>query len=348
VNDPSDLVAVIINNIALQISDKNEQLLRIRSALNPYKATGRELRDVIEYRGLTAKKGSPTTAIAIFTNMTPGILMPSGTVLSDDGETKLFVTESDVIANSGEIVTPVETGIHCTQTGSILLLGNELTKIVPPIAGLTFDKIEAINVSVGTSAETDKDIHLRLNQSVGAGGYGFSDTIDSALMNLNGVKSATTYVGDMHDIPQNTMCCVVSGGNDSEIAAAIFEKNMFLLKYLGNTTVEVKSAYLNRTYLIRFERPATEILKIKVQIKTFDKRADNINIKILADIITFLQQFGPGSVIYIADMIMFVNNGNNLYKIVSGVFDDADVSIAVDWNRTASTNADSLVINYVE
>jgi hypothetical protein len=280
--------------------------------------------------------------------MTPGILMPAGTVLSDDDETKLFVTDKDVIAYSEETVKPVRVGISCKEPGPILLLQNELTKIVPPIAGLTFDKIEVINVYTGTSEETDKDIHLRLNQSVGAEGFGFSDTIDSALMNIGGVRSATTYVGDMHDIPLNTMCCVVSGGKDDEIAQTIFEKNMFLLKYTGNTTVEVKSAYLNRVYKVSFERPATEILKISVKIKTFDKPADNINTKILTDIINFLQQFGPGAVIYIADMVTFLNNGNNLYKTVNGHFNDSDDTITAGWNRTVSTNAENLEISYVD
>jgi hypothetical protein len=346
VNDPSDLLAVIINDIALQIQDKNEQLLRLRSALNPFKATGRELRDVIEYRGLTAKSGTPSTAVAVFTGLTPGVLMPAETVLSNDDETKLFITENDLTAESEE---PVSVKIHSQQIGSILLSANELTKILPPIPGLSFDSLTAQNILIGSTGETDKDIHLRLEQSSGSDGAGFLDVMDTALMNIDGVKSAAAYVGPDHDIALYTLCCVVSGGDDTEVARTIFEKNMFLMKYSGNTSVDIKSEFFGRTYVVTFWRPTQQVLKISVKIRGTDNLPDDIDGEILADVSRFLQQFGAGSTLYSADLLSFINESNGIYKMLTAEFTGgSDGYVKLDWNKIASTDAENLTIEHVD
>jgi hypothetical protein len=347
VNDPTDLVAVIVNDIALQILDKNEQLLRIRSSLNPYKATGQELRDVIEYRGLTAKKGVPTTAKVNFTGTPAGILIPAGTKFTNNDETKNFLTSKDV--------TTVEDGqttadIYCDQVGPILLAEDELTKISPPIPSLEISNIIASNIGIGMLDEIDKDIHLRLEQSSGSIGGGFEDIMDSALNNLDGVRSATTYVGPQNDIPANTMCSVVYGGTDNDVAKTIFEKNMFLMKYEGNTTVNVTSEYLRRIYEIKFERPEDQILTIYLKYKSlYPETATDINRIILGDIQSFLTQSNPGGIIYGGDMITFINNLNGVYKIVNISFSESDqVSfIAVAWNKIPKTNATNLHIEVI-
>jgi uncharacterized phage protein gp47/JayE len=342
VNDPSDLVAIIVNNIAQQISDKNELLLRIRNALNPYTATGRELRDVIEYRGLTAKRGSPTTATLSFTGTPPGILIPAGTRFTDEKETKFFLTRADVLTTA----TGISVDIFCDRDGPIPLTGNELTKISPAIPKLEITAPEATDISVGTAAETDRDIHLRLSQSTGSSGYGFLDVTDSALANLDGVKSAVTYLKSDAVVFDGDICSVVSGGDKDEIARTIFEKNMFLLKTAGNTTVTVKSAYLGREYTVKFERPTPVNQTLYVHVKAYGIFSDDIDSRILGDVSGFLGQYPPGATIYIADMTAFINANNGEYKMTRAAFDsDTGPDFKKPaWNKVASVTPESLHI----
>lgn len=251
INDPSDVIAIIVNCVASYISELGENLLKFRQSLNPFTATGLELRDVMEYRGLTAKSGTKTTTKVNFKGA-KGTVLPEGTKLTNSDKTKIFLTDHTVVINDDGNATVTAS---CEIVGAIPIANKELTALIEPIFGIS--SVENNGESIGTNDETDQEIHLRLKSLITPSGDCYIDRIDSALMNLSGVKSAASYVGADSDKGLNAgdFCCVVSGGNDEEIAQILFENNMFLLKTVGNTEVRVQSKYLNREYTVKFQRP---------------------------------------------------------------------------------------------
>ena len=252
INDPSDVIAIVVNCVASYLSEMGENILKFRQSLNPFTATGLELRDVMEYRGLTAKSGSRTTTKVNFRG-TVGTAIPGGAKLTNSDKTKIFLTDHVVVINGDGNASVTAS---CETIGAIPLAKNELTILVEPIFGVS--SVSNVGVSIGTNDETDQEIHQRLKSLMTPSGDCYVDRIDSILMNLPGVKTAASYVGADQDKGLNSgeFCCVVSGGDNNEIAQILFENNMFLLKTVGNTEVKLRSKYLNREYTVKFQRPA--------------------------------------------------------------------------------------------
>ena len=251
INDPSDLIAIVVNCTASYLSEMSENILKFRQSLNPFTATGLELRDVMEYRGLTAKSGTRTTTKINFKGI-KGTAIPEGTKLTNVDKTKIFLTDYVVVINDDGDATVTAS---CEIAGAIPLAKGELTTLVEPIFGVT--SCSNVGGSIGTNDETDQEIHQRLKSLMTPSGDCYIDRIDSVLMNLPGVKTAASYVGadQSKGLNAGEFCCVVSGGNNEEIAQTLFENNMFLLKTVGNTAVNVRSKYMNREYTVKFQRP---------------------------------------------------------------------------------------------
>jgi hypothetical protein len=349
-NSATDLAAILINDIALQVLDKNEDLIRLRSCLNPYKATGRELRDVITYRGLTVKNATSTTTVVTFRGK-PDTVIPAGTQLKNESGSLTFLTMKAVQLPEGEVASFVESSVlaACSQPGSVIVLEDELTRIDPPIQEVTITRNNQIRV--GLDDESDADVKNRLLQSVGSFGQGFLDVIDSAVMNIDGVRSAVTYIGPdtSKNIPDRSICCLVQGGSDKEIAQTIFEKNSFLYSYYGTTTVNVTSTYLNRVYEIKFMRPTQTIIYVDITVqKISNEYPDNLNQLIVKSIQEYLLQLQAGMTVYgvncagyinslnfvqVCNLLLYKNSDDQKEPVLDGV-----------WNIIYTVTADSVTI----
>jgi hypothetical protein len=130
----------------------NQQLILLRQGFNPYYATGRILDDVIEYRNLTRKKGSPTTTLVTFGTSREAIVVPAGTIVATEDESVEFVTETDAIAGDG--AQPVKA--NCTKNGDIFVDVNALKKILPSIPEVSV--ISNNTVIIGTNDETELEL----------------------------------------------------------------------------------------------------------------------------------------------------------------------------------------------
>lgn len=338
--DSTDLIAILVNAISEHIAEKQEMILKYRNSLNPLHATGEELRNVITYKGLTSKIGTRTTTTVTF-NGTEGTFIPAGTQLQDRTLTKTFSTISDISIPSGLSASVIA---ECTQIGMVLLAENELFQLVNPIFGV--NAITNTAGEVGTENETDEEIHLRVKNSTGAIGMGFLDVIDSALMNINGVSAATTYIHnetDFSSIPVGSICSVVKGGDDNEVAKVLLSKNLFFFDYYGNTTKAIKSEYLNRDYSVKFERPVNKNIGIALQVKqSANPLPDNLSDLLFEFTSTYLESKIPNSTIYISELITFLNSQNICFVIrgaiqagtaIPTVFDNTTDSLKLSWNE---------------
>ncbi|MDR1333697.1 MAG: baseplate J/gp47 family protein [Holosporaceae bacterium] len=347
-NSATDLVAVLVNNIALQVLDKNEDLIRLRSCLNPYKATGNELRDVISYRGLTVKNATPTTTVVVFKGR-PNTLIPEGTQLKNDSGSITFLTTTALQLPDSTVELFVEASVSaaCSQAGSIIVLVNELKQIDPPISDVTI--VGNTQITIGTDEESDQDVKSRLLQSVGSFGMGFLDVMDSSIMNIDGVRSAVTYIGSSHNIPDGSICCLVEGGSDEEIAQTIFEKNSFLYGYYGNTNVTVLSTYLNRPYQIKFMRPIQKIVYVDITIqKISNEYPDNIDQFIFKSVQQYLLQLRAGVTAYGVNCANYINSLNMVQVCVlllhANQGENGQPYLTPDWNNNFTVTEQSVNI----
>lgn len=331
-SDATDILGIIVNALSQRISEANENLLKLRNCLNPFKASGQELRDVISYRGLTPKIGTPTRTKITFTGDTDiRATIPSGTLITNSAKNKHFSTLSDVIIDENGTA---ETLAECTEIGAIPLINGELTVFENPIYGVS--QVTNSENEIGTNDETDDEIHKRLFDTTGLSGTGFIDNLDSALMNLPGVTSARCFVGkdDTKGLDYGQLCAVVIGGDDEQIAQMLFEKNLFLLSYVGDVVKNVKSKYLNRDYTIKFKRP-TE-LKMKLTLVVYEQEnLEEIKNQIYPKIQQYINSFPPGSKIYGTQIASFANQLNLVNVMQFRMYNannDNVVFIDIPWN----------------
>lgn len=343
-NNESDILGVFVNTIALHILDLNEQLTLLRSMLNPFKAVGQGLRDVMTYRGLLPKKATSTTATAKFRG-TNGTIIPEGSTLKNLDESIVFLTRNAAQIADGSATVE----IYSQNTGVVVITGVDLF-LNPPIEGINLITID--NIVLGTDDETDQQIHMRMENGAGALGRGILDIIDAALMDIDGVTSATSYFGGVHDIPAGSMCSVVVGGDNQNIAKTIFEKNIFVKNTFGNTSVVVASAYLNRQYEINFMRPEvinSMELTLTLNKINSDDYAKNLKETIANAINAYFVALLPGATVYATDICSVVNALNlckvESYEMKSDARAQASDKILLAWNQTPLLDINKLTLN---
>lgn len=333
--DMTDVMAVMVNYVAYTVNYLLELQLRYRNTFNYEKAIGEELRDVVSYIGVTPKVATYTTTDVIFMGKA-GTKIPFCRVFSED-ETKIF------ICNGGEIGEDGSISINCSSAvaGKVLLNDNELVKtdvMVQDIASITNN-----NVVIGSDDETDTELKRRISRMKSTRGYGFIEILDSALMDIDGVRSASTFFDEPDkNIPYGHMTSVVFGGDDEKIAETIFSKNVFLYKTVGDVEI-VKTTDFGNEYIVKFTRPTPK--DIYVFVKYNSRSGEQLNNEDVMNLIydelsEFLSLRVPGATIYASDLISIVNSNNDNFLITDckvgwGAYAKHD-SVALAWNEITS------------
>lgn len=342
-NDPSDIIAIIVNFVALKLTEVYDELIRLRACLNPFKATGLELRDVMSYRGLTPKVGTPTTT-TLHIQGTSGVLIPQGMQVKNKEGDKVFETIRDCnIDGEGSAYVPAQ----CTVNGAIALSANELTEFVEPINGVVSVTNDA--GQTGSDDETDQEIHMRLSEDISTLGKGFLEILDTIIKNVDGVISVTTYVGkdDAKGLKSGEICSVVRGGDDTAVATAIYRNNMFLYKYVGNTTIDIYSKILNQKQEIKFQRPTGADVTITLTIAPIGEALpDNYKDQFYQNTLKFIDQYSPNQTLYMSDLATFLNS-INIAKIVTCKINNGD-QFKIDWNKIITLPQDNFTCEVAE
>lgn len=175
----------------------------------------------------------------------------------------MFETISDVIiGETGVAIAPVK-AVEPGQRGNVP--AGTITKIINPEAG-----IKAVTnperTAGGRDKETDLDFRKRYDRSVSRGGSSTVESIVATLLELHGVRDCIVQENDteetVNDVPPKTLAPVVFGGDDQEIAIAIFQSKAGGIRSWGENEITVKDSK-GYEHVIGFSRP--EVVPIYVQ-----------------------------------------------------------------------------------
>lgn len=278
IDRPDDVLGVVTAYLAQALSYNNDLMIRFKNALSPLRAVGEDLNNVIDYKGLKRKKGVPSSVKVTLTrnDFNEISTIPAGATLTNKSETKKFSTQGEYSFRDGELTLNAQ--FICDVDGPIELQPNELVKFygVYP-SNLDNLLISHDKASVGMDQESDFDIKYRCELTTSVTGYGYLDIIDSAVMQIEGVKSCTSYAYNpdhpiFQNIPATDIVIMVNYTKDADgtiekkIAETIFDKQMFYRGYhvFGNGTTDnqgeiiekkVISKYLEREYTVKFMAP---------------------------------------------------------------------------------------------
>lgn len=345
--------------IAEELSICWEQAYQASVQFDPISATGSALRSLVQINGIIPSYGA-NTEILMTLGGTAGTTVPAGSLISNQDGTEVYSTVASVtIPVSGT----VNVNAICTTDGPNDPDPNTIITIQTPVAG--WNTATNVNtISVGDTADTDEELHIKQQRATSATAYRQVDAIISGIMNVDGVKFARLYVNnetttDARGISGKTLAPVVVGGTDEDIANVLRLKIGATDNTEGNlATPIVYTGPLGDTQTIDFYRPISVPIYMEIDITVTDGSVwtDDSEDQIKQAIIDYAEYgqsgmygFPPGADVLLSRLYTPINTvpGFSVTSLTIGKTDStlstSDITIA--WNEIATFEAENITIN---
>lgn len=255
------------------ISESNANLWEIAeeayNAFNPSAATGAALSNLVQLNGIT-RLAATNSIVQVSITGTPGTVIPAGSLISTNDTGDQFSIDSEITLDGAGNGTVFATAI---ETGPIQALTGTLTVIDTPITGWS-SVTNSSNAELGTDEETDVELRVRRERSVARDAQSIIDAIYASVANIEGVTQAIvlendTNSTDSNGLPPHSFQVIVVGGNDAEIAEAIWLNKPAGILSFGTTTEAVIDSQ-GISHDISFSRPTTVDIYVEVTLSTDD------------------------------------------------------------------------------
>lgn len=252
-----------ISIFAKKIFDTNALGLLVYNNRTPNTAIGIGLDNLCALVGITRKPATYSTVQLTITG-NAGTTITNGK--ATDGTYTWNLPASVTIPDNGTIVVEAT----CDVSGSITAAANTINTIATP----TFGWLSVTNTyvaSAGVDVETDAELRGRYANAT----YQPSKTVFDGLLEnieaLEGVTRSKIYENDTNEVdsnglPAHSITAVVEGGEDKDIATAIYFKKTPGCYTNGTTSVDLMTLSGNEA-TIRFYRPTDVNVRVKISIK---------------------------------------------------------------------------------
>lgn len=259
----------LISIFANKMYDVIQLLQLVYNGRTPVTAVGTNLDTIVKLNGLQRQ---PTTISNAFSIAEITLTGTAGTtfdnLLLEDSEGYRWSQDASLtIDNTGNA-----TGYFTCQTiGKIVPSANTITKIVNPTVGVfTATNPSAVLYNTGIAVETDAELRTRQMKSAALAGQSTFDSILGQLLNVSNVTKAMLYENDTgstdaNGIPAHSICAVVQGGEDAQVANAIYATKTTGCGTYGSDSYAIASPYGTST-TIYFSRPTDYACEVDVSI----------------------------------------------------------------------------------
>lgn len=275
----------------------------VSNMLNLNKANGFVLDDLGALFLIERKPATKTSTTVVLTGV-PNTIIPANTRIKT-AEGNIFVNPaSAVIGSDGS----VSVRYQAVETGAIPALPNTLKIILDGVNGLETANNPA-NATIGQEQESDGEFRNRIKISLNTNAIAVLSAIKASVEQVAGVVGSYCYdnydssavIIDSLSVPAHSLLVVVDGGDDQEIANAIYVKKTAGTGYVastnsaGYTVVEkdvIDEAY-GTTYKVRFVRPILTDVDIVVNVARKSYSGDNLEQAVKNAIMTFANGDNP-------------------------------------------------------
>lgn len=259
-----------INLIAFGRAEENELAEQVYNAGHVDAAEGVSLDHNAKRIGLSRIQAQKATGQVSF-EVEPGTSVLSGIIVSTTDGIE-FITLNSKSDDDGDGIITVN--IEALTPG---IIGNvpahTVTEINTPVAGINAVTNPSATID-GKNTETDTEFRERYYRSLANAGGSSMPSIRAALLELPGVIDASVYENDTMDfvngVPPKSIAPFIYGGNDQEIANAIFERKSGGIQSFGSTIINLVDN-IGKTHKIGFSRPT--VVNVWVRL-TLTKNAE--------------------------------------------------------------------------
>lgn len=281
---PSTPQAHLADQLTDNITSANANIAFALAMVDPATSEGR-FQDGIGRIYFMTRKGATASVVSAVCTGQPGVTLAAGALAEDDSGILWQSTSPEVFDSGGQATVD----FVCLQLGPVLLGVGELTKIAQTSSG--WDALtNLVPANVGSNTESRTAFEQRRRESVAKNGKSTPAAIRSAVWAVENVldvfvydnfTSATILYGETdYPIVEHSVYVGVLGGDDEEIASAIYIKKDAGCDMNGNTSVTVLETegytFPYPAYNIKFNRPAAIPILFSVQIANNPSLPSNI------------------------------------------------------------------------
>lgn len=188
-----------------------------------------------------------------------------------------YINSAKLSEYSGLTLTKLGSPVRfkCETLGAIDSPIGTITQVIDTITGFE-NASNDVPVSVGNDADTDETLRQRWSASLFQRGSANIQAVRARVLECIGVNKAVVIenVGDVTDkdgLLPHSIEVIVSGGNNEDIANAIYLTKSGGIQTNGTQTVEIRDALTAKTYPIHFNRPTTKRVYVKVDVYDYDE-----------------------------------------------------------------------------
>lgn len=258
--EPDSMTYQHLALIAKCWDDLTSVLIDTYNAHNPNYASGTSLDILVPLNGLRRHEATQSSCTLQLTGQ-PGESIASGCQAIDTAGYIWEIPNSVTFDNNGAAtVTAI-----CTTYGAISAGVGTITGINTPVPNWYSVTNTEIAIT-GNAVETDAQLRKRRSQSFALSAIATKDALWAALANLDGVTSTNLVSNDTGTdalIPAHSICAVVSGGSDADIARTLWLKKSPGVATYGTSTAEYIDTY-GQTNVMRFTRPTMQSIQVTI------------------------------------------------------------------------------------
>lgn len=317
---------------------------------SPSTAEGDALRRQIKINGIKANPATHSTVDVV-------IVGDEGTVITNgkvrDGADNLWsLPETVTIPSSGQITVTAT----ADDDGPIEAAAGAVSRIATPTDG--WISVSNPNVAVpGKEAQSDAELRILQTNSTAQPSQSILQGIQGELLSLDGVTRLRMYENDTSEtddngIPSHSISAVVEGGDSNAIAEVIRRRKTAGTGTYGTTSIVLTDSAM-MPITIKFFRPTTVSVKVKVTIDPLVGYASTYAEELKQQVCDYINSLGIGSTLYLSKLYVPANLENNTndstYDIVSietaeGEGDFSAQNITTEFNEVLQCDIEDIEV----
>lgn len=314
-----------------QLASAWEAIGLVYRSRDPRAASFAGLDSVCALTGTTrraATKGTVTLSVVLGA----GVTLPAGSIAHVAGQPSNRWVTTESATNSGGSPATVTVSAEAETAGLYVANAGTITEKATPRAGWT-SVTNVYDAVPGAAAERDPALRVRRDESLTSGGSSPVDAVRAALVAVPGVARVTITENatnrTVNGIPPKSLWCIVQGGTDAAVAAALWAAKGGGIETYGDTSVTVLDVVgFSRT--VSFQRPTTVNMYCALTV-VYDDGAYAGDAAVKAAVTAVTVGALAGSTLRLSSIIAAV-------KAVAGVVDCYDVSLGRDPAGLAESN----------
>jgi hypothetical protein len=224
--DPASPNGLLVQNIAIAITQREADQANTVNSMNPNIATGEQLDAINANLNIERSSATQSTATCVFNGLV-GVTIPANSqVASTNGD--IFLVEATVVIGIGGTVSG---SVKAQTAGPIPTTANTINKIITGISG--WDTVNNPLVgTVGKELETDAEFRLDRVDSLAFSSTGSIESITAGAVKLNPtsyfITENTTDLIVIRDglaiLPHSILLSLEGGSSDLDVTTMLFQR----------------------------------------------------------------------------------------------------------------------------